>query len=222
MKIVNFEASPYGNSFKFPDQKISDEDNVLQRLCIKCWEGINISEDEYKQFNHIISTSDGRKSWLYYLNERRIKSNFKISASGFTMISKMLQSFLDCVSESNDEYSAKMAIVLSQTFFQERSNEKIYLQSSLVNHQLWCREDMWIKMIEDGIQKEMDNYAQFCMDETSEEHKERMVAIISSQLSSYTHNMKTFQLKISIIENVIQILAEKYKIPELMTAELLN
>ena len=190
-------------------------------MSIKCWESINISDEEYKQFEQIIITPEGRKSWIYYLNERRIKSQFKMPPNGFTMITKLMHEFLNYISKGNDECSAKMAIILSQTFYYERLNEKIYLHTTLINHEIWSRENIWINMIEDGIQKEMNNYAQFCMDESSEEHKEKMFAIIISQLSSYIHIMKTFQISINLIEQVIHNIKDKYKLPETVTSDLL-
>ena len=77
-------------------------------------------------------------------------------------------------------------------------------------------------MIEDGIRKEMENYAQFCMDETSEVHKERMLAILMSQLSSYIHIMKTFHINNTITGTIIKSLADKYKLPELFTLDTLD
>ena len=47
-----------------------------------------------------------------------------------------MQEFLDYISKEDDECSAKMAIILSQTFFCEKGTEKIYLHTTLVNHQL--------------------------------------------------------------------------------------
>lgn len=222
LKMVTFENSPYGHSFKNPEQRNSLEDNTLQKICIKCWGGIVITDDEHKQFSQIIQTPEGRRSWLYYLNERRTKSHFKLAPIGFAMLSKLLQVFLDCICECNDEYSAKMAIVLSQTFFQEKPNEKVFLQNSMVNHTLWTREDIWILMVEDGIKKEMENYAQFCTDETSEEHRERMFAIIFSQLSSYIHIMNTFKLTKEFMKKIVEIFSSKYQLPELATLGLLE
>jgi hypothetical protein len=126
-----------------------------------------------------------------------------------------MQDFLNCAFEDTDEYSAKMAIVLSQTFYQEKGTDKVYLYITIIGHKLWKREDIWIKMIEDGIGKEMNNYAQFCMDESSEEHRERTLAILMSQLTSYLHIMKTFQLSSAFCTNLTKVLAEKYKLPEL-------
>lgn len=221
-KMQTFESSPYGTSYKFPDQKATLEDSLLLKINIKCWEGFSISEEEHKSFLELIPKAEYRNSWLYYLNERRIKSQFIMPINGFNTMSKLMLEFLDVISIDNDETSAKLAIILSQTFYYEKSGEKIFLHVMLVNHKIWFSETIWNNMIEDGIKKEMENYSQFCTDETSEEHKERMIAIIMSQLSSYIHIMKSFQLTSEFMVQIVTTLTSKYKMNLDMFLELIG
>jgi hypothetical protein len=211
-KIHSFEVSPYGTTFRVPEQKNTLEDSALLKMNIKCWESIALTEEDHRSFLEIIRKAEARKSWLYFLNERRIKGQFAVPAASFTVLSRLMNEFLDSICDDMDEYSAKMAIVLSQTFYCERGGVKVYLQSVLGNHRLWTSEQIWLLMIEDGINKEMQNYSQFCTDETSEAHREQMSAILVSQLSSYIHIMQSFQIAASFIKIVCTSLTEKYKI----------
>ena len=68
----------------------------------------------------------------------------------------------------------------------------------------------------------MNNYAQFCMEESSEDHREKISAIIMSQLSSYVHIMKTFKLSSVLIEKIIAHITDKYKLPEIESSTLLD
>lgn len=131
---------------------------------------------------------------------------------GFGTMSKLLNVLLNKIESDFDENAAKLTLILAQTFYCEKSGEKIFLHASMAGHSVWQKESMWLKIIEDGILKEMSNYAQFCSDETSEMHKERMEAILVSQLSSYVHIMKTFEVSLEFINSVARSLVDKYKI----------
>jgi hypothetical protein len=194
----------------------------MQKIIIKCWEGINLTENELKTFESSVSTSEGRKSWLYFLNERRIKSQFLIPVTGFSIMNKLLATLLNHIASQQDENSAKLTIVLSQTFYCEKTGEKVYLHLAVGQHQIWTQENIWTSMIESGIQCEMQNYALFCSDETSEEHKERMSAILASQLSSYVHIMKSFNMTEGFIREVAGKLIEKYKIKEMKVEDFIS
>lgn len=171
-----------------------------------------MNEDEYKAFEDFAAVPECRKNWLYFLNERRIKSQFLMPNSGFLSMSKLLNIILNKIEIDHDESAAKLTLILAQTFYCEKSGEKIFLHASLAGHPVWQKASMWFSIIEDGILKEMRNYAQFCSDETSEMHKERMEAIMVSQLSSYVHIMKTFAVTSEFILGVAQSLVDKYKI----------
>jgi hypothetical protein len=222
VQLFSFEPSPFGSSCHVPESRSSPEDLFMQKIIIKCWEGINLTENELKTFESSVSTSEGRKSWLYFLNERRIKSQFLIPVTGFSIMNKLLATLLNHIASQQDENSAKLTIVLSQTFYCEKTGEKVYLHLAVGQHQIWTQENIWTSMIESGIQCEMQNYALFCSDETSEEHKERMSAILASQLSSYVHIMKSFNMTEGFIREVAGKLIEKYKIKEMKVEDFIS
>jgi hypothetical protein len=222
VQLLAFEASQHGSTCHTPETRTSPDDVLMQKLIIKCWEGLSLSEDECKSFESSVATAEGRRSWLYYLNLRRIKSQFVIPASGFTTMNKLLNLLLNYIDDQQDENSAKLTIVLSQTFYCEKSGEKNYLHLAVAQHKIWNQEDIWVAMIENGIQGEMNNYALFCSDESSEEHKERMSAILASQLSSYVHIMKTFNLSSEFIKEMASRLIIKYKIQEINIEDLIG
>ena len=77
-------------------------------------------------------------------------------------------------------------------------------------------------MIEDGIKNEMANYLKFCIDETSEEHKEQVSSLMISQLSSYVHIMTTFAINKEFIISIADNLKEKYHLEDLNFSEFLE
>lgn len=205
-----------------PDQRQSEPDQVLQIILIKSWEGLSVSQNEIDAYKALIEVQEHRKSWLYFMNEKRIKSQFQIHPQGFHLMEDLIGYLLDKIAKDSDEHSAKLAIVMSQTFFMIKDNDKYYLHNSLSSHQIWSNQEIWVLMIEDGIKNEMANYLKFCIDETSEEHRAQVSSLMISQLSSYVHIMKTFGINKDFINSIADNLKDRYHLEDLNFSEFLE
>jgi hypothetical protein len=216
------QASPYGHTCTVPSQKSSEEDQIFQRILIKCWEGLPVSQTEIQNFSSLIQSPEHRKSWLYFMNEKRIKSQFLVHPDGFILMEKLIEILLNQIEKDLDEHSAKMSIVMSQTFYTIKNNDKYYLHNDLSHHPIWSKQEIWTLMIEEGIKKEMSNYLQFCSDDTSEEHRLHVSSLMISQLSSYIHIMKTFSISKEFIISIADILKEKFQLTDLNISDFLE
>eukprot|EP00520_Triparma_pacifica_P006158 CAMPEP_0118638930 /NCGR_PEP_ID=MMETSP0785-20121206/3958_1 /TAXON_ID=91992 /ORGANISM="Bolidomonas pacifica, Strain CCMP 1866" /LENGTH=802 /DNA_ID=CAMNT_0006530235 /DNA_START=77 /DNA_END=2481 /DNA_ORIENTATION=- len=87
-----------------------------------------------------------RSHFIYALNSQR-SVNTEVPRSVYPLLGEILKVFLDgCGSNPKDIANAKMAMMLSQTFYTgsgtERSSRQ-YLKSIISDHPMWEQDDFW-------------------------------------------------------------------------------
>lgn len=118
---------------------------------------------------------------------------------------------------NSEEYSvAGQCIILSQTFYTEKLSQKTYLQSEVVDHTFFKQENLWEIMINEAIENEIKKYSEYCKDftENPEDTYQRISEVVVSQLSSYAHIMESFQMKDSIVQDILGKLVKKYNLQD--------
>eukprot|EP01138_Halocafeteria_seosinensis_P014704 gb/GECG01015010.1/.p1 GENE.gb/GECG01015010.1/~~gb/GECG01015010.1/.p1 ORF type:complete len:1040 (+),score=163.19 gb/GECG01015010.1/:1-3120(+) len=97
----------------------------------------------------LFRTPAGRALFLRYLNTYRGKQMDvnEHSMSGFDRLVQIMSWFLDACLEQSDVASAKMAMILSETFYtclNERSEgRRRYIQEGVKAHPIWLRQQFW-------------------------------------------------------------------------------
>ena len=86
---------------------------------------------------------------------------YDLSLKFFVIIGKLLNNILSNVEQNNDIFTAKNCIILSQTFYYEYQNDKIYLKAYIQNNNLFKSKKFWDELLDclinDNAKKSISN-----------------------------------------------------------------
>lgn len=194
---------------KDPNFKESNLEEIYRsdckKLLEKVWGGDYISKDDFMKFSSRLKEPLGRKAWCFCLNQQRSKGLFVICESGFSKLSELMTIAINECEKANDISIAKICIILSQTFYKKIDTYKIYLQSNILNHNLWKNLKFWKKVLKSSINEELNKEGMESLEGTSQEK-----CIVFSQLVSYGNIMMSFNLSFEVIETLIGKYAKIY------------
>lgn len=198
-------------SYAQSQQTEASPDSELLKIINSCWEGVSLTEENFKYFESVIAKSEGQKKFITFLNEKRKNGSFKIPSQSFEDLGKLVNKALDRFNEIEHLTLAKQCIILSQTFFRVSENdEKVFLQTLVVNHKLWNKEDYWEFMVENAVDCALFNLTEFGDEIHKEELEEKRKSVTASAMISYSHMMASFNVDKSKILTILQRGMEKY------------
>ena len=183
-------------------------ENIIQ----KSWKGVEINEDENKNFLEIIGLVDGRRIWTQKLNEKRISDEFRIPSNTFGIICGLSSVLLDKVKESNDINCAKQIVFLSQHFYEETVNYKTFMHQVLLTHPLWEDYKLWSNLIISSVDLELESDAKLCAENKESINRNlKLRPVLCSKLANYLQQMRNFIIDAKNIEKVVRRIQEYYK-----------
>ena len=167
----------------------------------------NITPEEVEEIDEMLTKKQNRIIFIQKLSQFRTSGNFEIPDNMYNILSRLFNKIAKMVESEEDYESAVNIIILSQTYYITKNNDKKYLQNSIMNNAFFKRKKFWEAFLNYLINKEIDEKNGKSTDNTN---------IAFAQLISMINNMIEFELDVNIIEEIIFPLIEKYKIsPEL-------
>ena len=167
----------------------------------------NITPEEVEEIDEMLTKKQNRIIFIQKLSQFRTSGNFEIPDNMYNILSRLFNKIAKMVESDEDYESAVNIIILSQTYYITKNNDKKYLQNSIMNNAFFKRKKFWEAFLNYLINKEIDEKNVKSTDNTN---------IAFAQLISMINNMIEFELDVNIIEEIIFPLIEKYKIsPEL-------
>ena len=173
-------------------------------LSIKSIENIQQNMEEYSLLFHHESN---RSMFVKLLNLQRSKvQNVGI---GYSALATLMCNYLDCCAKQSDVRSAKMIMIMSETFYrhrqiidgseknskQQRTETREYLQTHIRQHGLWHNPHFWEEAFFMSCREEVNKHMERATELAShkpEEFKRVYVNICFGQLGSYVLNACTF------------------------------
>ena len=195
LKILSFPSSSHLNSNQIPsitDQEVDEIDNKLQ-----------------KKQNRVI--------FLQKLSQFRSGGNFEIPEREYNILSRLFNTIAKIIEIEKDYDSAVNIIILSQTYYITRNNEKNYLQNVLMNNKMFKTKKFWESFVRYSIDKEIainkkNEEFNGIPGEVNKEVESNNINIVFTQLIQLNHNMIEFGIDIDIIEEIISPIIKQYKI----------
>ena len=203
----------------------------LRFLCTQIFKigpGISFNPKEKKELINLLKEPFYKSYFLVTLSKQRTKGRFQRSETLIKDLSDIIHNILDESQKNKDYESAKNCIILSQTFFHEKKNQKnqndikkIYLFDYIKNYKWLQSLDFWEGIIEHMIQNEIAkneevNKKNNVINETQEDIKSRLSNIGFSQVLSYSNNMIEFKIEKKDITKIVDSFIKKYGIEESM------
>lgn len=191
-----------------------------------------------------------RASTCYAMNNHRGKVTQLRNEQQFNGLCKVLNSLLDgCDRESADVASAKMVMMLAQTFYMVKGDVKnrdrtkrIYPKDRLCSHSIWLDEDFWVQALFQCVTDSLSNSGvvmrvRVKKSETNKGNKMRwhdlrpidrieaaaqVHAVIFAQLGALSHSMVEFGCKVEKACHFVRRLSVRHQLPLSQRAMLLE
>ena len=178
------------------------------------------SENEKKLLKYIEDV-ETHNYFLILLSKLRTNNRFEQSNQLIDLLGEILNKILNMAEEYKNYENAKNCIILSQTFYYEKNNEKFYLIEKIRKHKWLLTSDFWFNFIDIMISKELDkflaNHPETSKneilnnsDEVSEKLKSKISELLFSQMLPYVNNMTEFKLPLKTIVEIAETFYQKY------------
>ena len=192
------------------------EVDEMKKTVEKAWEG-TLTEEEMKALISKFEVKPSLESiFLSILNKKRPDGKFSVNSEGYQRICFIMNKILDLnmdVNSRNYQYCG-FCIILSQTYFKEEENEKIYLQNSISEHPLLHQPDFWIGLskfyIDSDVQGKNTHLGYDF--ELTEEKVSTIISVALMKVMTCVHNMCSFKVKKEVLDEVINKLCNTYNI----------
>ena len=210
------------------DIKEEEKKYRLRFLCNKIFKigpGTSFTKEEKDELINLIQVPEYKSFFLVTLSKQRTKGRYKRSEKLVKELLEILINILITSEKNNDFISARNCIILCETFYYEKENnkkdeepKKIYLIDYIRYFKWFQKIDFWEGIIEKMIQNEIIENENINKknktNETPEETKSKISNICFSIVLSYTNTMFEFNISKDNIIKIIDFFVKKYNVDE--------
>ena len=220
-ETVEFIKEIIKNEYPNYNKHLEDEKNDMREITYKLFQEYSKDNGD-KLLNYIKNEKKTHNFFLIILSKLRTNNRFQQKTELIDLLGIILNEILE-VSEKEKNYdNAKNCIILSQTFFCEKNNEKYYLIEKIKGFKWLKSVDFWINFIDKMIEQEIDKFVNTHIEITksdilnrpeniNDKMKFKLSELLFSQLLPYVNNMNEFKLDLKNIVEVTELFCEKYK-----------
>ena len=177
-----------------------------------------ISENELKELYKLLNGKERYFKFFLTLNNYRATGKYEMSETTFNRIKNIFNKLQDYLLTNRDTNLQGLLIILSQTFYIMKGNEKIYLQKEIKDHRLYKTKEFWENHLNDLINEEINKIEQ---DEKegkivfSKELKEKKInQIVSTKLITFANYLIEYESTKEMMLSIINPYFDKYNIDE--------
>ena len=180
-----------------------------------------ITDEEVEEIEKKLEKKQNRVIFIQKLSQFRTLGIFNIPEREYNILSRLFNKIAKTVESDEDYDSAVNIIILSQTYYFTKNNNKVYLQNAIMNNEFFKSKKFWETYVNYSIDKEIALSKQTdekngINTENNKENEEKYSNIVFAQLLPITNNMIEFGLDVNIVEEIIVPIIKQYKIsPEL-------
>ena len=226
--VYNIVTTLYSYNFKMLnkseyDLNIEKEKVKVSKLTEKLlsFDGENninetITDQEVNNLYDLLIDGNTFLKFFMMLNNYRSTGKYQITERGFNIIVKIFNKAQNYLVNNREIILEGLIIILSQTFFVIKDDEKIYIQRIIKNHKLFKNENFWKNYLNDIIEQELDKKLKEEIDSNEiilkEEQQRKLNELFLSKIIPLANYMKDFELPEDIIMKIIINVFEKYNI----------
>ena len=177
----------------------------------------DINPEEVEELEKMLNKKYNRVAFIQKLSQFRATGVFEFQEKEFNILIDLFNKIIKIVENKEDYDSVINIIILSQTYYIMKNNQKEYLQKYIMNNYLFKTKKFWDAFLKYSINKEIEESKKTEeINGISNENKiideEKFNNIVFAQLLPMTDNMIEFGLDINIVEQIILPIIKKYKI----------
>ena len=176
-----------------------------------------ITLDEVEEVDDMLQKKMNRVIFIQKLSQFRTRGIFEFPEREYNILSRLFNKIVKIIESEQDYESAINIIILSQTYYLIKNNQKEYLQKTIMNNELFKTKKFWETFVNYSINKEIElsqktDEKNGVVINDKKEKEEKYSNIVSAQLVPITVNMIDFGLDINIVEEIILPIIKQYKI----------
>ena len=176
-----------------------------------------ITLDEVEEIDDMLQKKMNRVIFIQKLSQFRTRGIFEFPEREYNILSRLFNKIVKIIESEQDYESAINIIILSQTYYLIKNNQKEYLQKTIMNNELFKTKKFWETFVNYSINKEIElsqktDEKNGVVINDKKEKEEKYSNIVSAQLVPITVNMIDFGLDINIVEEIILPIIKHYKI----------
>ena len=186
-----------------------------------------MSEDEIINYiNFIFLKEDYIIEFLARLNNYRTMGKLELSVDLFNIIKIIFDKAADYLMIKPSDRIYNFLIILSQTFYIVKDNEKYFLQKELLHKEFFRSVDFWNNKLDKTIDEEIERLDEELTKngvELNENKKNRKKEeILFTKFISFIASLNGFELEKEKIDKILLPLFEKYNVKEEMKNSILS
>ena len=186
-----------------------------------------MSEDEIINYiNFIFLKEDYIIEFLARLNNYRTMGKLELSVDLFNTIKIIFDKAADYLMIKPSDRIYNFLIILSQTFYIVKDNEKYFLQKELLHKEFFRSVDFWNNKLDKTIDEEIERLDEELTKngvELNENKKNRKKEeILFTKFISFIASLNGFELEKEKIDKILLPLFEKYNVKEEMKNSILS
>ena len=176
-----------------------------------------ITDEEAEEIEKKLEKKQNRVIFIQKLSQFRTRGIFDIPEREYNILCRLFNKIAKTVESDEDYDSAVNIIILSQTYYFTKNNNKVYLQNAIMNNEFFKTKKFWETFVNYSIDKEIALSKQTdekngINTENNKENEEKYSNIVFAQLIPITNNMIEFGLDVNIVEEIILPIIKQYKI----------
>ena len=219
-KTIEFIKDIVGQEYPNYDRQLEIEKNDLRELLYKLFN--KFEKEKSVKIMEYLTNENLHYYCLILLSKLRSNNKYQQSKIMIDFLGKLLNFILDASEKKKNYNNAKNCIILSQTFYYEENEEKIYLLEKVKNHKWLKSQDFWLnfaflsigpelqKLVNDSSGLTMEDILNHNDEKISSNLKRKISDIIFSQLLPFVNNIKDFEIDLKIIVEITEDFLNKY------------
>jgi hypothetical protein len=173
-----------------------------------------ITDEEVNNLMTLLDKPTYRFEFLKILNLFRAKGICEMPKKEFEITKNIFLFIAEKIYKETDVLSAKLIIIISQTFYVKENNEKIYLFAYLQNHLMFTNLKVWEEAITQTIQDDLNRSNISELDDNDPKKAGIINNVLLAHTITFCHNMVEFGMKVNDIKQIFDNLMKKYKLNE--------
>lgn len=193
-------------SYNLKNQNIFDLDSIPP-----------LKDEEVDHLIMLLNKPGYRFDFLKILNLFRAQGNCEMPPKEFEITKKIFLFIADKIKEETDVLSAKLILILSQTFYVKEKEEKIYIFKYLKNHDMLSNLDVWSQYLNEMIEEDLNrsNINEIPDEDSKDTDKLSIINnVLLAHMLTFCHNMIEFGMKEENIKRIIEPVLTKYRVKE--------
>ena len=193
---------------KLSKKLLSINDNNKQAL-------EEITDSEVDCLIDLLKNNEGNiHKFFIQLNNYRTTGRYEMKERIYNILIKIFNMTQDFLLEKRNLFLGNIIIILSQTFFRMKNEQRNYIVNDIKGHELFKKEEFWKSQlnckIEELLEKSKKDIQRMNLDLSEKEIQRRKDEAILSQFVPFSTNMKEFGLNSDIILNIANEIFETY------------